>query len=129
MALSTVERRILIAARNRLKEHKNTYICTAIEAVRIARACREEVAAAKTRLRRYIVARLEGYSSLNGWLNEGAEIGEGVGGFLAREARIAWITWMLGEEPEFDESVKEHLDRFMVQRAKYIAKFGAGKWR
>lgn len=129
MALSTVERRILIAARNRLKEHQNFFICGAIDKVRISRACREEVADAKERLKKYIMARLEGQSTLSGWLNVGTQFGDGVSSFLIREARIAWLTWMLGEEPEFDENVKKALDAFVARREKHVAKFGARKWR
>jgi hypothetical protein len=92
MALSEVEKRILLDARELIETGRQTYICRAIQHSR----WRGTVAsAAKSRLRKYIMQNLDGRPTLDLWLY--ARTAKWPGSHEVRATRIAWINWMLEE--------------------------------
>ncbi len=96
--LNAIEREILEAARKSIQNGNHRYVCYAIRDATIVDATRKELAPAKDRLTEYVETSLGIFSTLGTWL---ASRGHGTSrsdynDFL-REARIAWISWMLGE--------------------------------
>jgi len=120
MALTTIERKILESARRMIRSRNEDYICYAINLVRVPGADFSEVQSAKVRLKKYVMRKLNGKSNLGDWL------ANKVGAFsgnrwntkwmnltLQRHARVAWITWMLGEEIKVSANVRAAFDEYL----------------
>lgn len=115
MALTALERKILESARQEVRARKQKFICYAIKAARIYGEPAQEVRAARLRLTKYVMDCLGDYhSTLGSWLADRSD-GRWMDDDLQREARIAWITWMLGEKVEFTPETRRlfyiHLNR------------------
>lgn len=110
MALNKIERRLLEEVRESLIARKYFYICYAIAGVkRIPGVKQDDLESAKNRLIGYILEKLSPHVSLTGWLHDMA------GGYcelsfdFQREARLAWVAWMLGENPVISETSKAEI--------------------
>jgi hypothetical protein len=112
MALTAIEREILKVARDKIINGQDAYICHAINKTRFISGNQHEVWCARQRLRAYIMKKLNGYSSLGMYLSNKYRQEE-LPYDLQREARIAWITWMLGEKFEFDAKTKRQFEIYM----------------
>jgi hypothetical protein len=112
MALTVTERKVLIDARDLIRTRAQTFVCHAIEAAYVESANPDTLMKAKERLRKYIRFSLEpGCTTLGSWIakqNKGRWMSDALG----RKARIAWITWMLGEEIVVDAQTASQFARF-----------------
>lgn len=112
MALSDVERNILLQARDAVRKCEHTFICYAIDKAYVY-GDQVEVRKAKTRLLWYIHTALGVNATLGGWLAKKYGNHWFNDYDLQRKARIAWIDWMLGEEPVFDRKTRSLLKKRM----------------
>jgi hypothetical protein len=104
MALNAIERKILESARRLIKARKQSHICYAIDSAIVRGSNLQEVREAKSRLKNYIHRRLDGYATLGYWLaRKRRHDGLFMDNRLQREARVAWIAWMLGEPVNISE--------------------------
>jgi hypothetical protein len=103
MALTDIERRILETARDAIRSGRNTYVCVAIDKAVIPRKY-DQVRSAKGRLRRYVERSLAGHLTLDGWLSANKRTSWRTKA-RKRKARIAWISWMLGEDFNLDREL------------------------
>ncbi|ARL90977.1 hypothetical protein [Burkholderia pseudomallei] len=95
MALTPEKREALKLARERIAEHRDCFICRALDWVEESRP---ELGAACTSLKCYIGRCLRPWNSLGGWQEK-----NGLGfraGDQRRADRLAWIDWMLDEQKE-----------------------------
>jgi hypothetical protein len=92
MALSDLERKILVKARALIRDGHSTYVCYAIDKS-VGNSLEERYA--KERLRLYVMKQLGEFATLDGWLSK--RDGRWPSETKVRAARIAWITWMMGE--------------------------------
>lgn len=113
MALSDVERNILIQARDAVRKCEHTFICYAIDKAEASGYRLDEVRKAKTRLLWYIHNALGVNATLGGWLAKKYGNHWFNDYDLQRKARIAWIDWILGEEPVFDRKTRKLLQTRM----------------
>jgi hypothetical protein len=101
MALTAIEREVLKVARESIRENHYDFVCHAIEFAEVPDAPLDDLNLAKNRLRNYVLDSLGSFSTLGVWIarrNRGRWKSE----TYVRNARIAWITWMLGEKVNFD---------------------------
>jgi hypothetical protein len=103
MALTDIERRILETARDDIRSGRNTYVCFAIDKAVIPRKY-DQVRSAKGRLIRYVERSLAGHLTLDGWLSANKRTSWRTKA-RKRKARIAWISWMLGEDFNLDREL------------------------
>jgi hypothetical protein len=124
MALNDIERKILESVRRSIQAKNQTYICYAIDRARVRWNNRQDVYDAKNRLKNYIHRKLEGNGTLGYWLalkhrHDMLFMDKG----LQREARIAWITWMLGEEILVDVQIaKKFAEYFNLKQNERLLK-------
>jgi hypothetical protein len=112
MALSIVERKVLEAARLSIKNQKERYICYAIDRANPPYYDMEKLKEAKRRLMAYVMSSLEGSATLAVWAAE--RNGKRWLSFdLQREARIAWITWMLDEQVVVDVKTRREFTIYL----------------
>ncbi len=118
MALNAVERKVLEHARRAIRVGKQSYVCHAIRDAYVEDANKVQLRTAKKRLRSYIEQSLEGRTTLGSWL--ALKTGARVNGYrdlmdhgLQRAARVAWITWMLGEEICLSSDTERGFARYM----------------
>jgi hypothetical protein len=97
--LSELERKLLNLARSAIRAGREKFVCYAIDNARISErvATYHELWEAKNRLRQYISRSLNYRGTLGNWL-AAKNRNSWMDSELQRKARIAWITWMLGEE-------------------------------
>jgi hypothetical protein len=112
MALTVIERKILEAARLLIQDSKQMFICYAIDMVPMPKGRRQEYSEAKIRLRNYISSKLKGHGTLGNYLLKTYRRGY-MSVDLQRKARIAWITWMLGEPVEVDVQTQRQFAIYM----------------
>jgi hypothetical protein len=112
MALTAIERKVLECARKALKDVKETYICHAIERANLEGVKRADLRCAKDRLRGYVMRRLGDNATLSGWQADKYG-GRWMREHVTRKARIAWITWMLGEENQIDQDTRREFAIYM----------------
>lgn len=99
MALSSLERRILVVARLMIEGGKETFLCHAIKKAYLDEVADEEVLEAKGRLLDYIKSMLDGSMTLGTWLT--AKFPQENWCFdynLQRTIRVAWVSWILEED-------------------------------
>lgn len=112
MALNDVERSILIQARDAVRKCEHTFICYAIDKAYVYGE-QDQVRSAKTRLLGYVHNALGVNATLGGWLAHRYGDHWYYDYDLQRKARLAWIDWMLGEEPVFDRETQKRLQKRM----------------
>ena len=101
MALTAIEREVLKVARESIRTKKYEFVCHAIEFAQVPDAPLGELILAKNRLCAYVRESLRGFCTLGIWIahrNRWRCKSER----YERNARIAWITWMLGGKVKFD---------------------------
>ena len=94
--LSNVEKQLLKGARRALYDGTRTTVCGAIRAATADSSHCNEVYRARTRLLEYVTVSIDCWPTLGHWLQKRdgkLRLNEE----RLRVARIAWITWMLGE--------------------------------
>ena len=97
--LSKVEQEILKFARVFLQTGARRTVCGAIRAATAESSHFNEVCRARTRLLEYVAISLDCWPSLGHWLHNRDGVLR-LDEERLRIARIAWITWMLGELDE-----------------------------
>lgn len=115
MALTVIERKLLEFARDRIREGKDTYICYAIDKsiVRTKNASdKQAVREAKYRLRAYVHDKIKGFATLGSYMADQYDT-QYMSSELQREARVAWITWMLGEKVQVDAGTRRKFAIYM----------------
>lgn len=112
MALTVIERKVLEAARQSIRNGDEKYVCYAIDRARVTTYAPQKLKDAKFRLRNYISRSLDGRGTLGYWLAKEYR-GEFMSYDLQRKARIAWITWMLGEPVEVDAQTERQFKSYM----------------
>lgn len=120
MALSDIERKILINARDLIKNRQQFFVCDAIELTALRDEDEDRVMYAKNRLRDYISSSLGSNMTLGGWLskrygNRWLDMSR-----IQRAIRVQWITWMLGEEPEFEPNVWREIQENMEPKFPFL---------
>jgi hypothetical protein len=113
MALTVIERKVLEVARQTIRNSDEKYICYAIDKARVKTYDPQKLVAAKVRLRNYISKSLNGWGTLGYWLAKNHNQGQFMTNELQRKARIAWITWMLGEPIEVDAKTKRQFSIYL----------------
>lgn len=113
MALSLVERKLLSHAAHALQEEQVHYICDAINDAHVPGEDEADVQHAKFRLCHFIQTQLFPSATLGGWIVSQSPRGQHYvpTSEALREARIAWVKWMLGEVYEIPCAAKEELAR------------------
>jgi hypothetical protein len=103
MALTDMDRHLLIEARKRIYDKKDSFICCALGWVaayelgkdyvsasydqsRVGKSCRK--------LQRYLYKKLGKYATLNDWQKSRGIV---LNYDEVRKSRLQWIDWMLGE--------------------------------
>jgi hypothetical protein len=113
MALSLVERKLLRRALHALQEEQEHYICDAINGAHVPAEDETSVQNAKIRLCDFIQTHLFPSATLGGWIVHQSPRGRHYvpTAEALREARIAWVKWMLEEDYEIPDAAKEELER------------------
>jgi allophanate hydrolase subunit 1 len=101
MALTAIERKVLKAARESIRAKRHEFVCHAIEFAQVPDVPQEKLRLAKARLCSYVSNSIGGFSTLGIWIAHWNR-GHWKSAIYERNARIAWITWMLGEKVKFD---------------------------
>src|ERR1700756_2172544 len=109
MALNQVERKILERARELIRDRGYKYVCYAINDIQLQEVPKAEVISAKYRLKKYIERKLGEHPTLGSWAAQ-KHSGRWMNEDLQREARIAWITWMLDEKITLDKNWRRAFD-------------------
>lgn len=118
MALNSIERKILENVRRSIKAGNETYICNGIGKYRVRVDNLQELRDAKNRLYRYIERRLDGSGTLGQWVARKHKKFAIMNMELQRKARVAWITWMLGEEVKISQKdVRRLKEYFNVEQS------------
>lgn len=113
MTLNVLERKILESAREMVRNGRESHICYAIDKATVPTYDSHRRISAKIRLRNYISKMLEGRGTLGFYLMKKYRQEKFPADSLLREARVAWITWMLGEEVVLDADVQRAFARYM----------------
>lgn len=92
------------------------YICYAIDKAYATTYDIQKLRDAKQRLIGYVNGSLEGSGTLGSWLMERS--GLFMPYELQKEARIAWLTWMLGEEVVLKKATLQAFKKYTWVRAK-----------
>jgi hypothetical protein len=111
MALSELERAVLRKAQDALRLKKAVFVCYAIDYACVPGSNPDDLRKAKKRLTRYVMKRLSGRATVAQWFFRKYE--RWLDNDIQRKVRIAWISWMLGEEPVFDGNTKRVLESYM----------------
>lgn len=109
--MTPIERRLLVEARELIRSRQQLFICCAIDDTHFNDEVEVLVSEAKRNLSSFILSALSGWGSLGIWLEcKYPNFRKHPDKFnLQREARILWLTWLLGEECE--EDVKDWMKR------------------
>lgn len=120
MALTAIERSVLIAAREVIRTEKENFVCHAISKAFVPLTKQRDITKAKDRLCAYVRSQLGGNSTLNLWMAK--RTGRWMNDYdLERKTRIAWITWMLGEPVELDEQTARGFAAYLNPRMEVYA--------
>jgi hypothetical protein len=112
MALTAIERRILECARAYIQSGAQDYVCYAIDKAYVTGAPYTKVVAAKHRLIGYVQKSIRGHSTLASWASV-RNGGRWMSIDVQRKARVAWITWMLGEESKLDTQTRREFSIYL----------------
>jgi hypothetical protein len=117
MALTVIERKLLEGARTLIQDGSQTYICYALDKVRVIPYDPHKLISARSRLCDYISESLQGHGTLGSYLSSTNDQLFYPTDDLQRKARVQWINWMLGEPVEFDAKAKREIATYMRKKS------------